>query len=98
MVASHILAVLKRVRLVEGETVVVGDVASAAAGRRALVALLAAAPPPLPVVSPGAWATPPPVVPPVHDHPALVAPFAVDPLVRRRQREQPLLPCKPVKR
>lgn len=79
--------------LEESEAVVVGDVAPAAARRRVLVALLAAAPPPLPVCAAGVGpaAT---VVPPVHDDPALVAPLAVDPLVRRRQREQPLLACK----
>jgi hypothetical protein len=64
----------------------------ALARRRVLLALLAAAPAPLPV-SAACVGPAPLVVPAVHDDPALVAPLAVDALVRRRQGEQPLLAC-----
>jgi hypothetical protein len=77
----------------EGVAVVVGDVQPASARP-------AARPPRAPAVAPAllpfsvACVGPPPlVVPAVHNDPALVAPLAVDALVRRRRREQPDLAC-----
>ena len=78
--------------LEEGVAVVVGDVPPALARRRVLLALLAAAPALLPVGAAGVGPAPL-VVPAVHDDPALVAPLAVDALVRRRHGEQTLLAC-----
>ncbi|RWW24895.1 hypothetical protein GW17_00010793 [Ensete ventricosum] len=79
---------------VEGEAVVVGDMPPPSTRQRVLVELGAAAPSLLPVGAPRVR----PVlfrVPPVDDNAASVTPLPVDPLMRRRQREQPFLPCTP---